>query len=89
MALNLVEISNEFLIFIDLKITETRFTPFHLLLLNKHFVRSLRATRAREHFKLRLAAKSKAKRMFSQARKLSLSAGYVPWPWVPTFPLLY
>ena len=48
LVLNLVEISKEFLSFIDLKITQTRFTliksPF--VLLNKHFVRLHRVTHA-------------------------------------------
>ena len=55
LVLNLFEISKEFFIFIDLKITElTRLTTIQrrLLLLNKHFVRSLLATRARQHFRL-------------------------------------
>ena len=42
--------------YIELKTPEIGFTiilsPFNLLLLNKHFVSSLRAIRAREHFKL-------------------------------------
>ena len=42
--------------YIELKNPEISFTiilsPFNLLLLNKHFVSSLRAIRAREHFKL-------------------------------------
>ena len=42
--------------YIELKPPEIRFTiilnPFNLLHLNKHFVSSLRAIRAREHFKL-------------------------------------
>ena len=42
--------------YIELKPPEIRFTiilsPFNLLLLNKHFVSSLRTIRAREHFKL-------------------------------------
>ena len=52
-VLNLVEISKDFLCFIDLKITEIRLTtiqsPF-VTLEYKHFVRSIRATRAREDF---------------------------------------
>ena len=55
LVLHLVEISREFLIFIDLKITETRFTTIHNPLVtfeHNHFVRSICATRAREHFKL-------------------------------------
>ena len=50
----LFEISKEFFIFIDLKITElTRLTTIQgrLFLLNTHFVHSLLATRARQHFK--------------------------------------
>ena len=43
LVLNLVEISEDFLIFIDLKITETKFTSFQtqFFTLNKHFVGSL------------------------------------------------
>ena len=55
LVLKLFEISKEFFIFIDLKITElTRLTTIQsrLLLLNKHFVRSLLAIRARQHFRL-------------------------------------
>ena len=54
LVLNLVEISIEFLVFIDLQIPEViGLLPFRarLLLLNKHFVRCLRVTRARERFK--------------------------------------
>ena len=51
LVLNLVETSKEYLIFIDLKILKPGLLPFRdcLLLLNKHFVRSLCATRVREH----------------------------------------
>ena len=55
LVLNLFEISKEFFTFIDLKITElTRLTNYQsrLLLLNKYFVHSLLATRARQHFSL-------------------------------------
>ena len=50
----LFEISKEFFIFIALKITGlTRLTTIQgrLFLLNTHFVHSLLATRARQHFK--------------------------------------
>ena len=55
LVLNLFEISKEFFVFIDLKITElTRLTTIQsrLLLLNKYFVHSLLATRARQRFRL-------------------------------------
>ena len=54
MVLNLAEVSNDFNISIDLKIPETRFTSFQsqFFTLNKHFVSSLRATCAHEHFKI-------------------------------------
>ena len=55
LVLNLVEISKEFLSFIDLKITETRLTTIQSPFVTfeyKHFVRSIRATCALEDFKL-------------------------------------
>ena len=54
LVLNLVEISEDFLIFIDSKITETRFTSFQpqFFALNKHFVSSICATCAHTHFKI-------------------------------------
>ena len=55
LVLNLFEISKEFFIFIDLKITAlTRLTTTQsrLLLLKKYFVHSLLATRACQHFRL-------------------------------------
>ena len=55
LVLNLVEISKEFLSFIDLKITETRLTTIQIPFVSfeyKQFVRSIRATRARKDFKL-------------------------------------
>ena len=54
LVLNLVEISKEFHSFMDLKITGTRLTTIQSPFVTfeyKHFVRSIRATRAREGFK--------------------------------------